>query len=183
MAESVTALLKQLGTGDRAVLDELMPVVYRELHQIADSYLRRERGLHTLQPTSLIHEAYLRLVEQAHPDYTSRAHFYGVAARVMRQILVDHARARQALKRGGDEAKVPLSDTLEFPGRPALVVALDEALDRLHAIDQRKAEWVEMRFFAGMTAEEISACSGTPPYTVRRELRLAQAWLHKELAQ
>ncbi|HTT62965.1 MAG TPA: ECF-type sigma factor [Bryobacteraceae bacterium] len=125
MAESVTALLQQLGKGDRAVLDELMPIVYRELHQIAGAYLRRESPAHTLQPTSLIHEAYLRLVEQSHPDYTSRAHFYGLAARVMRQILVDHARARGALKRGGHEDPVPLSDTLEFPGRPVLVVALD----------------------------------------------------------
>ncbi|MGA2740490.1 MAG: sigma-70 family RNA polymerase sigma factor [Bryobacteraceae bacterium] len=183
MAESVTALLKQLGKGDRTVLDELVPLVYHELHQIAAGYLRREMSGHTLQPTSLIHEAYLRLVEQSHPDYTSRAHFYGVAARVMRQILVDHARTRQALKRGGDEADAPLTDTLEFPGRPVLVVALDEALDRLTSVDERKARFVEMRFFAGMTAEEISECSDIPPYTVRRELRLAQAWLHKELAQ
>jgi RNA polymerase sigma-70 factor (ECF subfamily) len=183
VAESVTALLKQLGRGERTVLDELVPLVYQELHQIAAGYLRRETPGQTLQPTSLIHEAYLRLVEQSHPDYTSRAHFYGVAARVMRQILVDHARARQALKRGGEESSVPLPDTLEFPERPVLVVALDEALDRLTAADERKARFVEMRFFAGMTAEEISECSGLPAYTVRRELRLAQAWLHKELAQ
>jgi RNA polymerase sigma-70 factor, ECF subfamily len=182
VAESVTALLKQLSRGDRGVLDELVPLVYHELHQIAEGYLRREAPAHTLQPTSLIHEAYLRLVEQSHPDYNSRAHFYGVAARVMRQILVDHARARQARKRGGDEANVPLSDTLEFPERPVLVVALDDALRRLSAVDERKGRLVEMRFFAGMTAAEISECSGIPPYTVRRELRLAQAWLHKELA-
>jgi len=182
VAQSVTVLLKQLGNGDRGVLDALVPLVYRELHQIAESYLRREAAGHTLQPTSLIHEAYLRLVEQSHPDYTSRAHFYGVAARVMRQILVDHARARHALKRGGEETDVPLSDTLECPGRPVLVIALDEALDRLTSVDERKARFVEMRFFAGMTAEEISACSDIPSHTVRRELRLAQAWLHKELA-
>lgn len=182
MTESVTVLLKQLGKGDRSVLDELIPLVYHELHQIALAYLRRESPGHTLQPTSLIHEAYLRLIEQSQPDYVSRAHFYGVAARLMRQILVDHARTRQALKRRGEEANVPLTDTLEFPGRPMLVVALDEALDRLTAVDERKARIVEMRFFAGMTAEEISECSGMPPYTVRRELRLAQAWLHKELA-
>ncbi len=182
MAESVTTLLKQLGKGDRGVLDALIPIVYRELHQIAAGYLQREAPGHTLQPTSLIHEAYLRLVEQSHPDYTSRAHFYGVAARVMRQILVDHARARQSLKRGGEEAKLPLSDTLEFPGRPLLVIELDEALGRLNQFDERKAQFVEMRFFAGMTAEEISECAGIPPYSVRRELRLAQAWLHKELA-
>jgi len=181
VAESVTVLLKQLGKGDRSVLDKLVPLVYHELHQIALGYLRREPPAHTVQPTSLIHEAYLRLVEQSHPDYTSRAHFYGVAARVMRQILVDHARTRHALKRGGDEANVPLNDALEFPERPVVVVALDEALDRLKVVDERKARLVEMRFFGGMTAEEISECSGIPPYTVRRELRLAQAWLHKEL--
>jgi RNA polymerase sigma factor (TIGR02999 family) len=182
VAESVTVLLKQLGKGDSSVLDELIPPVYHELHQIAKAYLRREAPGHTLQPRSLIHEAYLRLVEQSHPDYASRAHFYGVAARVMRQILVDHARTRQALKRGGDDANLPLTDTLESPDRAILVVALDEALDRLTAVDERKARFVEMRYFAGMTAEEISACSDIPPYTVRRELRLAQAWLHKELA-
>lgn len=182
VAESVTALLKQLGKGDRRVLDKLVPLVYHELHQIAEGYLRREDPAHTLQPTSLIHEAYLRLIEQSHPDYTGRAHFFGVAARVMRQILVDQARTRQALKRGGDEANLPLADTLQFPEQPVLVVALDEALDRLTAVDERKARLVEMRFFAGMTTEEIAECSGIPPYTVRRELRLAQAWLHKELA-
>jgi RNA polymerase sigma-70 factor, ECF subfamily len=181
VAESVTELLKQLGKGDRGALDDLMPLVYLELHKIAAGYLHSE--MNTLQPTSLIHEAYLRMVDQVHPDYASRTHFYGVAARIMRQILVDHARARQALKRGGDEADLPLADSLAFPGRPVLVVALDEALDRLNAIDERKARFVEMRFFAGMTAEEISECSDIPPYTVRRELRLAQAWLHKELAQ
>ena len=116
MAESVTALLKQLGAGDRGVLDALVPLVYSELHQIAEGYLRREGSLQTLQPTSLIHEAYLRLVEQAHPDYTSRAHFFGIAARVMRQILVDHARARQALKRGGEDDEVPLSESTRIAG-------------------------------------------------------------------
>ena len=159
-----------------------MPIVYRELHQIAEGYLRREAPGQTLQPTSLIHEAYLRLVEQAHPEYHSRAHFYGVAARVMRQILVDHARKRHALKRGGDDAATPLADTLEFAERPVLVIALDEALERLTALDERKARLVEMRFFAGMTADEISESAGIPAYTIRRELRLAQAWLHKELA-
>jgi len=182
VAECVTALLKQLAQGDRGVLDVLIPIVYRELHQIASGYLQREPAGHTLQPTSLVHEAYLRLVEQSHPEYTSRAHFYGVAARVMRQILVDHARARQSLKRGGEITNVPLADALEFPGRPGLVLELDEALDRLNASDERKARFIEMRFFAGMSAEEIAACTGVPAYTVRRELRLAQAWLHKEIS-
>ncbi len=181
LAESVTSLLHQLNRGDRGVLDLLIPLVYRELHQIAQGYLRREAPGHTLQPTSLIHEAYLRMVEQSHPDYKSRAHFYGVAARVMRQILVDHARSRQALKRRSETGEA-LGDTLEIPGEPVLILALDQALERLTAADERKARFVEMRFFAGMTAEEIAACTDIPPYTVRRELRLAQAWLHKELA-
>lgn len=158
-----------------------MPFVYRELHQIARGYLGREAPQHTLQPTSLIHEAYLRMVEQSHPDYSSRAHFYGVAARVMRQILVDHA--RHAAKRGGGEA-IPFTDSLEIVSdRPVAVLELDEALHRLANVDLRKANLVEMRFFAGMTAEEIGECATIPVHTVRRELRLAQAWLHKELCK
>ena len=177
----VTELLKRVSTGDRTALDELMPFVYRELHQIARGYLGRESPQQTLQPTSLIHEAYLRMVEQSHPEYCSRSHFYGVAARVMRQILVDHARARRAAKRGGGET-IPFIDTLEVASDgPVAVLELDEALHRLANVDPRKASLIEMRFFAGMTAEEIGESATIPVYTVRRELRLAQAWLHKEL--
>ncbi len=179
----VTKLLKRVSAGDRSALDELIPFVYRELHQIARGYLGRELPQHTLQPTSLIHEAYLRMVEQSHPDYASRAHFYGVAARVMRQILVDHARGRHAAKRDGGEA-IPFTETLEVASdRPVAVLELDEALHRLANVDLRKASLIEMRFFAGMTAEEIGECATIPVHTVRRELRLAQAWLHKELCK
>lgn len=183
MDGQVTKLLKRMSTGDRSALDELMPFVYRELHKIARGYLGRELPQQTLQPTSLIHEAYIRMAEQSHPDYSSRAHFYGVAARVMRQILVDHARARQAAKRGGGES-IQFTDTLDFASeRPVAVLELDQALDRLANVDPRKARLIEMRFFAGMTAEEIGESATIPVYTVRRELRLAQAWLHKELCQ
>jgi RNA polymerase sigma factor (TIGR02999 family) len=183
MEEPITELLTRVSSGDRNALDELMPFVYRELHKIARGYLGREMPQNTLQPTSLIHEAYMRMVEQSHPDYSSRAHFYGVAARVMRQILVDHARARQAAKRSGGEA-IPFTNTLDVASdRPVAVLELDEALHRLAKVDPRKARLVEMRFFAGMTAEEIGESDTIPVYTVRRELRLAQAWLHKELCK
>jgi RNA polymerase sigma-70 factor (ECF subfamily) len=180
--QPVTALLKRLSDGDRTALDDLIPIVYRELHNIAQGYLWRELPGHTLQPTSLIHEAYLRLVRQPHPSYMSRAHFYGVAARIMRQILVDHARSRQAAKRGGGE-KITLTDAVDPGfGRALEVVALDRALHRLAEIDERKAQLVEMRFFGGMTAEEIGESVGLGPQTIRRELRLAQAWLHREVS-
>ena len=183
MDGQITELLTRVSSGDRSALDELMPLVYRELHKIARGYLGRELPQHTLQPTSLIHEAYMRMVEQSHPDYSCRAHFYGVAARVMRQILVDHARARQAAKRGGGEA-TPFTDGLDLASdRPVAMLELDEALDRLANVDPCKARLIEMRFFAGMTAEEIGESAAMPVHTVRRELRLAQAWLHKELCQ
>jgi RNA polymerase sigma factor (TIGR02999 family) len=178
----VTQLLKRLCGGDKAALDEIIPLVYQELRQIARGYLGREPMGHTLQPTALIHEAYLRMVQQAHPDYISRAHFYGVSARIMRQILVDHARRRRAQKRGSDRIS-PLLETIQLPSeRPADVIALDQALGRLSSIDNRKSNLVEMHFFAGMTAQEIADSESIPVHTVRRELRIAQAWLHKELS-
>lgn len=183
MAEVVTELLRRVSSGDRKALDELVPLVYQELHRIAQGYLHREPPGYTLQPTSLIHEAYIRMVKQAHPRYASRAHFFGVAARIMRQILVDHARSRRAAKRGGGGGE-PLDETLEFASqRPVAIFALNEALERLAGLDQRKASLVEIRFFGGMTAEEIAECATMRVHTVRRELRLAQAWLHKELSR
>jgi RNA polymerase sigma factor (TIGR02999 family) len=179
----VTQLLKRLGSGDKTALDEIIPLVYQELRQIARGYLSRERSGHTLQPTALIHEAYLRMVQQSQPNYSSRSHFYGVAARIMRQILVDHARRRHAKKRG-DDKDIPFLETLQpSSGPPLNIVALDQALDRLSSVDNRKSILVEMYFFGGMTAEEIAECEGIPVHTVRRELRIAQAWLHKELTQ
>ncbi len=181
MDGGVTAILKRVRAGDKSALDELIPLVYSELHRIAEGYLRHESSGHTLQATSLIHEAYLRMIQQAHPDYSDRVHFYGVAARIMRQILVDHARARLAAKRGGGQ-KITLQDTLDYArGGLETVIAVDQALGGLHQVDQRKAQLVEMRYFGGMTAEEIAECTGIARHTVRRELRLAQAWLHREV--
>jgi RNA polymerase sigma-70 factor, ECF subfamily len=178
----VTTLLKRLRGGQKAALDEIIPLVYTELRRIAQGYLRRESPGNTLQPTALIHEAYLRMVRQPHPDYVCRAHFYGVSARIMRQILVDHARRRSAKKRE-NECTTMLANSVEFAGpQPLGVVVVDEVLSRLSAIDERKSNLVEMRFFGGMTAEEIAEYSGIPVHTVRRELRIAQAWMRKELS-
>jgi RNA polymerase sigma-70 factor (ECF subfamily) len=179
--ESVTLLLSRMGRGDRGAFDRLVPLVYQELHRIAEAYLRRELNNHTLQPTALINEAYLRLAIRGAPDYENRTHFYAVAARVMRQILVDHARSRRAAKRGS-ELKVALDERFDFaPERDRIVIALDDALEVLAGEDDRKARLVEMRFFAGMTAEEIAECLGTQVHIVRRELRVAQAWLRREM--
>ena len=180
---SITQLLSLAGGGDREAFDDLVPLVYDELHRIAESYLRRELSNRTMQPTALIHEAYLRLVHSGGTAYENRGHFFGVAARVMRQILVDHARSRKAGKRG-DGLKVALHPGLDFaPERDRIVIALDDALTVLAAQDDRKARLVEMRFFIGMTAAEIAECTGTPVHMVRRELRIAQAWLRREIEE
>jgi RNA polymerase sigma-70 factor, ECF subfamily len=179
--DSITVLLSRVSSGDRKAFDHLMPLVYQELHRIADGYVRRELQNHTLQPTALIHEAYMRMVESSGSGYQNRAHFFGVAARVMRQILVDHARARHAIKRGAG-VKITLDPRMDFaPERNRTVIALDGALNTLAREDGRKARLVEMRFFGGMTAEEIAECIGTPVHLVRRELRAAQAWLRREI--
>jgi RNA polymerase sigma factor (TIGR02999 family) len=178
---SVTRLLARVREGDREAFDRLIPLVYGELHRIAESYLRRERPGRTLQPTALIHEAYLRLAHYGHADYENRSHFLGVAARVMRQILVDSARARNAGKRDAG-LKVELRADLDFaPENDRVVLALDDALKALAGVDERKARLIEMRFFAGMSAEEIGACVGAPAWQIRRELRAAQAWLRRQM--
>ena len=184
MSESqpVTLLLRRLKDGDKGALDGLIPVVYAELRRMADAYLRRERPGHTLQPTALVHEAYMRLVGQDQPDYQSRAHFYGVAAQVMRQILVDHARRRTAAKRGGGVRPVPIDQAAALvEERADVIVALDEALKTLEEHDPAKAKLIEMRFFGGLTAEESASVAGIPVQTVRRHLRVAQAWLQREV--
>ena len=178
---SITQLLSRAGDGDCGAFNNVVPLVYDELHRIAEAYLRRETGNRTLQPTALINEAYLRLAHNGCSAYENRAHFFGVAARVMRQILVDHARSRKAGKRG-DGLKVPLHPGLDFaPERDRIVIALDDALNLLAVEDERKASLVEMRFFAGMSANEIAECTSTPVHTIRRELRMAQAWLRREI--
>lgn len=178
---SITTLLSRVNQGDRGAFNDLVPLVYQELHRIAEGYLRRESQNHTLQPTALIHEAYLRLADYDGIDYQSRKHFFAVAAQVMRRILVDHARARYAAKRGSGMT-VALEWGADFaPERDAVVIALDDALNALAKTDQEKARLVEMRFFAGLTAEEIAQCMATPVHTVRRDLRNAQVWLRKAM--
>jgi RNA polymerase sigma-70 factor, ECF subfamily len=179
----VTQLLLDWGKGDKAALDELMPLVYQELRKLAGSYLRKENPGHTLQPTALINEAYLRLIDQNIPHFESRAHFYAVAARLMRQILVDHARTRLAGKRGGGRQKISLDDAPNIPTRDeaAELLALDEALKKLASFDERKCRVIEMRSFAGMSVEETARALGISEPTVKRETRLAQSWLRHEL--
>jgi RNA polymerase sigma factor (TIGR02999 family) len=164
-------------------MDRLFPIVYAELRRLADSCLRRERPGHTLQRTALVHEAYLRLVGQSQPDCQSRAHFLGIAARIMRQILVDHARKHKAGKRDGG-ARLTLDEALDIPAeRDRLMIDLDDALGELARRDERRAQLIEMRFFGGLTADETSAALGLPVPEVRRELRLAQAWIEREMGR
>ncbi len=176
----LTLLLAQWAKGDQQALDELTSLVYKELRQLAASQLRRERRSHTLQPTALVHEAYMRLVDQKKPNWQSRSHFFGVAARLMRQILVDHARRRQAGKRAG--LKVSLEEAVSFEqDRSRDLVALDLGLTALEKIDPRKCKAVELRYFGGLSMDEIAHALDVSPVTVRRDLRMAEAWLHHEL--
>lgn len=179
----VTELLVAWSQGDRGALDELTPHVYRELHSLASSYLRRGRPNQTLQPTALINEACLKLLGQSQPiQWNDRAHFFGIAARLMRMILVDHARSRSAEKRGGMMQAVTLEDALLLaPGRAPDVLDVNEALDGLSKIDARKARVIEMRYFGGMEREEIAAALGLTLATVKRDLRLGEAWLRRFL--
>jgi len=180
----ITQLLRKWSEGDRAALDQLMPIVYQELRKLANSYLRGERSDHTLQPTALINEAYLRLVKQDFPEWQSRKHFYGVAAQLMRQILVEHARTRAAAKRGAGAQKLSLDEAPIFSReRAADLVALDDALTALAKFDERKAHVVELRYFGGLSIEEVAAALDISVATVGREMRMAQAWLHREMAK
>jgi len=180
-SDSVTRVLSRLNHGDQNAFNDLVPLVYHELHRIATGYLRRESQNHTLQPTALIHEAYLKLAGYQGADYQSRKHFFAVAARVMRRILVDHARARYAVKRGPG-ITVALERNADFAAeRDAIVISIDDALNALAGQDEQKARLVEMRFFAGMTAEEIADCIDSPVHIVRRDLRSAQIWLRREI--
>jgi RNA polymerase sigma factor (TIGR02999 family) len=180
--QEVTRLLIAWGNGDQAALDELLPLVYQELHRLAARHLSRERSGHTLQTTALIHEAYLRLIEQKAVQWQNRAHFFAVAATLMRRILVDHARARQYQKRGGGAQQVTFDEALEVSDeRAAEVVALDEALTALAEFDQRKSQMVELRFFGGLSIEETAEVLQVSPGTVMRDWTLAKTWLQREI--
>lgn len=184
----VTRLLQQWCQGDAGALERLLPLVYGELHRIAANQMRRERPDHTLGPTALVHELYVRLVDQQRTTWQDRAHFFGLAAHLMRRILVDHARAQHAEKRGGQVTRVSLDAVLEGghaePGAEeavADVLAIDDALGRLAAIDADQARLVELRFFAGLSIEETAHVLNRSPRTVKREWRLARAWLYEAL--
>jgi len=180
--QPITLLLQDLANGDKGALDRLVPLLYAELRKIAEGFLRHERPGHTLQPTALVNELYLRILGQQQPDYRNRTHFLAVAANVMRQILVDHARTKYAAKRGGLQPKLALDEALDAgAARPVEIIAVDDALRDLERLDPRQSQLVELRFFGGLTADESAEVLQLPVHTVRRELRLAQAWLQCEL--
>lgn len=182
--DDLTDLLGRWGTGTPADRERLLAAVQRELRRLAAAYMRRERPDHTLQPTALVNEAYLRLVHAPHVRWEGRAHFFGIAARLMRQILVDHARRHRSQKRGGGVPPVPLDQALAFaPEKSDDIVALDEALSALALVDERKCKVIELRFFGGFSVDETARALNVSVGTIGREQRLAEAWLHRALAR
>ena len=181
--DNVTLLLAQLREGNQDAANQLIPLIYAELRRMAGAYMQRERPGQTLQATALVHEAYMRLVDGQQEPWQNRAHFFAIAAHSMRQVLVDHARRRHAGKRGGASArKVAFDvDLLIAPDRLEDIIAIDEALERLAAIDPRQSRLIELRFFVGLNVEEVAEVMGISPITVKREWRSAKAWLHREL--
>jgi RNA polymerase sigma-70 factor (ECF subfamily) len=180
--ENITQLLIELTNGKRTAVDDLLPLIYGELRSLAANYLRRERSDHTLQPTALVHEAYLRLVDQTQVNWQNRAHFFGMAAQMMRRILVDHARAHKAGKRGSDYQKVSLDENIDKSvERSGELIALDEALNELATVDELKSRIVELRYFGGLTVEETAEVLGVTPVTINRHWRMAKAWLFGKL--
>jgi RNA polymerase sigma factor (TIGR02999 family) len=183
--QDVTQLLQRWSNGDREALDKLIPLVYDELRHQAARYMRRERPDHTLQATALIHEVYLRLVDQTHAEWQNRAQFFGITAQLMRRVLVDHARTIHAGKRGGSAIRLPLDEEL-LPAstEPDVdVLAIDEALTKLEAFDPLQARVVELRYFSGLNVEETATVLGISPRTVKREWSIAKAWLHREITR
>jgi RNA polymerase sigma factor (TIGR02999 family) len=179
----MTLLLSRCRAGDREALDALMPVVYKELRRLARHYLQQERRDHTLQSTALVHEAYVRLLGQSPPEWKSRAHFFGVAAKLMRQILVDHARNNKAAKRGGNSLKLTLQEGLVgHRGKDLDLLALDDALNHLAQLSPQQSHIVELRFFSGLTIEDTSEVLGVSPATVKRGWTTARAWLFREMS-
>ena len=183
-ANEITKLLHGWQGGDRSALDALVPVVYKELRRLAHFELRKERPNHTLQSTALVHEAYFRLVGQDLPQWESRSHFFAIAAQLMRQILVDHARRRHASKRGSGVCMLTLDDAVALPQRKDVdIVAIDDALNTLAEVDPRQSRIVELRFFAGLSLKEISDVMGIATATVQRDWTAARAWLHREISR
>ncbi len=181
--KNITELLVKWGRGDKAALDELMPLVYEELRQLAASYLRRNAGAHTLQATALVHEAYVRLADRQSASMQHRAQFFGLAAKVMRDILVDHARRRQAAKHGGQQLRISLSQAERLGHKPEVeLVALDDALKELAVTNPRHSRVVELRFFGGLTTEQAAEVMSLSHATVERYWSFARAWLRRELA-
>jgi RNA polymerase sigma factor (TIGR02999 family) len=181
--EGITQLLIDWGKGDQAALERLMPLVYSELRRLAGNYLRRERAEHTLQPTALVNEAYLKLVDQRNARWQNRAHFFGIAAQLMRRILVDHARQRQAEKRGGaDQQRLSITSAEALVKQPEIdLLALNEALDELAQMDPQQSRIVELKFFGGLSIEETAEVLGISHATVERDWKLARAWLRRQL--
>lgn len=179
----VTQLLVNWSQGDQAALNDLMPLVYQELRRLAAGYLRRERSDHTLQSTALVHEAFLRLIDQNRIQWQNRAHFFGVAAQMIRRILVDHARTQNRVKRGAGAPKLSLDEAIALPnsGSDVDLVSLDDALSRLAALDPQQSRIVELRFFAGLSIDETAEVVGVSPATVKREWTMAKAWLYQNL--
>ena len=180
--ENVTNLLVAWSDGDAVALEQLMAIVYQELRRIANYHLAHERPNQTLDSAALVNEAYIRIIDQRHVNWQNRAHFFAIAARLMRRILVDYARARVVAKRGGNAVKVSLTDTPATSGQPASeLIEIDEALTRLASLDPRKCQVVELRFFAGLSVEETAEALKISPNTVMRDWSTAKAWLHREL--
>lgn len=178
----VTSLLMEWNAGDESARDRLIPILYRELKRLAEHYLRGESSAKTMQPTALVHEAYMRLVKQKLPDFRNRSHFFGVAAHLMRQLLVENARRRDRKKRGGGIANVSLEEALTIaPEASSIVLDLDAALMALAEVDERKSKLIELRFFGGLTIEEAAAALGMSSATVGREQRMAEAWLYRKM--
>ncbi len=182
--QEVTRLLSALTRGDDGAASKLIPVVYGELRRLAGSYMRRERVDHTLQATALVHEAYLKLIEQRSANWQSRAHFFGVAAQLMRRILIDHARGHSRQKRGGEQKRVSLDEAFVFSEKQAdELLAVDDSLNRLTEIDPRQARVVELRFFGGLSVEEAAEVLGVSPKTIKRDWSVAKAWLYADLKE
>lgn len=183
--QEITQLLRQWSEGNREGLDQLLPLVYDELHRQAARYLRRERADHTIQPTALIHEAYLKLIDQRDVQWQSRTHFFAIAAQLMRRILVDYARTKHREKRGGDDVKLPLEEAalVAVDEKGVDLLALDEALTRLAAMDEQQVRVVELRYFSGLSLEETAEALQISRATAARDWSLAKAWLHRELTR